>query len=175
MTVICLRERSSRTTSLKRSGTIGRSAMRHFLYLASYSSGSASCTRCPTAHVTTCGVGLEVALVLGERARERLGQVPPDGRLLGDDECLPHCGGVRVAAITRVQGQSTRPSERASALRAARTIALGTPKPPRGPEVVAAKTVVTTWPSASTIGPPELPDRTAPRSDVIERRTGPCP
>ena len=27
---------------------------------------------------------------------------------------------------------------------AARTIALGTPKPPRGPEVVAAKTVVTT-------------------------------
>jgi hypothetical protein len=54
MTVICLRERSSRTTSLKRSGTIGRSAMRHFLYLASYSSGSASCTRCPTAHVTTC-------------------------------------------------------------------------------------------------------------------------
>ena len=53
MTVICLRERSSRTTSLKRSGTIGRSAMRHFLYLASYSSGSASCTRCPTAHVTT--------------------------------------------------------------------------------------------------------------------------
>ena len=54
ITDICLRERSSRTTSLKRSGTIGRSAIRHFLYLASYSSGSASCTRCPTAQVTTC-------------------------------------------------------------------------------------------------------------------------
>ena len=53
ITVICLRERSSRTTSLKSSGTIGRSAMRHFLYLASYSSGSASCTRWPTAHVIT--------------------------------------------------------------------------------------------------------------------------
>ena len=53
MTDICLRERSSRTTSLKWSGTIGRSAMRHFLYLASYSSGSASWTRCPTAHVMT--------------------------------------------------------------------------------------------------------------------------
>ena len=53
MTVICLRERSSRTTSRNSSGTIGRSAMRHFLYFASYSSGSASWTRCPTAHVTT--------------------------------------------------------------------------------------------------------------------------
>src|SRR5580700_7609624 len=53
-TDICLRERSSRTSSLKRSGTIGRSAMRQLLYLASYASGSASCTRCPTAHVTTC-------------------------------------------------------------------------------------------------------------------------
>ena len=36
-----------------RPGTIGRSAMRHFLYLASYSSGSASWTRWPTAHVMT--------------------------------------------------------------------------------------------------------------------------
>ena len=59
--------------------------------------------------------------------------------------------------------------------RADRTIAFGTPKPPRGPDVVAANTVVTTWPSASTIGPPELPERTAPRSDVIDRRTGPWP
>jgi hypothetical protein len=53
ITVICLRERSSRTSSRKSSGMIGRSAIRHFLYLASYSSGSASCTRWPTAHVTT--------------------------------------------------------------------------------------------------------------------------
>jgi hypothetical protein len=53
MTPICLRERSSRTTSLKRSGTIGRSAIRQRLYFESYSSGSASCTRWPTAHVTT--------------------------------------------------------------------------------------------------------------------------
>ena len=54
MTLICFLERSSRTTSLNSSGTIGRSAMRHFLYFGSYSSGSASCTRCPTAHVITC-------------------------------------------------------------------------------------------------------------------------
>ena len=53
ITVICLRERSSRTTSLKRSGTIGRSAIFHFLNFGSYSSGSASCTRWPTAQVTT--------------------------------------------------------------------------------------------------------------------------
>ena len=46
-------KRSSRITSLKRSGTIGRSAMRHFFHSGLYSSGSASCTRCPTAHVTT--------------------------------------------------------------------------------------------------------------------------
>jgi hypothetical protein len=54
MTVICLRERSSRITRWKSSGTIGRSAIRHFLNFASYSSGSASCTRWPTAHVITC-------------------------------------------------------------------------------------------------------------------------
>ena len=54
MTDICLRERSSRTTSRNASGTIGRSAIRHFLNFGSYSSGSASCTRWPTAHVTTC-------------------------------------------------------------------------------------------------------------------------
>ena len=53
ITPICFFERSSRTTSLKRSGTIGRSAMRHFLYFGSYSSGSASWTRWPTAQVIT--------------------------------------------------------------------------------------------------------------------------
>ena len=57
----------------------------------------------------------------------------------------------------------------------ARTTAFGTPKPPRGPLVVAANTVATTAPWRSTIGPPELPERTAPRSDAIERRTGPRP
>ena len=74
-----------------------------------------------------------------------------------------------------MQGPVETPFDVCERSKASRAIALGTPKPPRGPEVVAAKTVVTTWPSASTIGPPELPDRTAPRSDVIERRTGPCP
>ena len=54
ITFICFFERSSRITSLKRSGTIGRSAIRHFLNRSSYSSGSASWTRCPTAHVRTC-------------------------------------------------------------------------------------------------------------------------
>ena len=51
ITPYCFLERSSRTTSLKSSGTIGRSAMRHFLNFGSYSSGSASCTRWPTAQV----------------------------------------------------------------------------------------------------------------------------
>ena len=44
-----------------------------------------------------------------------------------------------------------------------------------GPRVVAANTVVTTRPAPSTIGPPELPERTSPRSAVIERSTGPRP
>ena len=70
--------------------------------------------------------------------------------------------------LTRRQNERRAPAPE-------RTIELGTPKPPRGPLVVAAKIVVTTWPSLSTIGPPEFPDRTAPRSDVIERRTGPWP
>ena len=34
------------------------------------------------------GVGLEIALGLGEGARKRAGQVAADGRLLGDYECL---------------------------------------------------------------------------------------
>ena len=39
----------------------------------------------------------------------------------------------------------------------------------------AAKIVVTTRPAPSTTGPPELPWRTSPRSEVIARRTGPRP
>ena len=56
------------------------------------------------------------------------------------------------------------------------TIESGTPKPLLPPScTVAAKIVVTTRPRPSTIGPPELPERTRPRSEVIERRTGPRP
>jgi pimeloyl-ACP methyl ester carboxylesterase len=74
----------------------------------------------------------------------------------------------------RAQGPvSTGPFARPSA---SRTIESGTPKPLRPPsETDAAKMVVTTRPDASTIGPPELPERTSPRSDVIDRRTGPRP
>src|SRR3954454_18428685 len=82
--------------------------------------------------------------------------------------------GVRVASYP-AHGPVETPFEDRAFSSCARTIAFGTPKPPRGPEVVAAKTVVTTWPSASTIGPPELPERTAPRREVIERRSGPRP
>ena len=49
----CFFDLASRGTSLNSSGTIGRSAIRHFLNFSSYSSGSASWTRWPTAHVTT--------------------------------------------------------------------------------------------------------------------------
>src|SRR4051794_41569518 len=87
---------------------------------------------------------------------------------------------IRAGRVARwmdqpVQGPVEAPEDVRARSSAARTSAFGTPKPPRGPEVVAANTVVTTRPWESTIGPPELPERTAPRKDVIERRTGPCP
>ena len=53
-------------------------------------------------------------------------------------------------------------------------MSLGIPKPPLLPSR-AAKTVVVTAPSASTVGPPELPCRTSPRKLVIVRSIGPCP
>src|SRR5712691_4474525 len=49
----CFFDFASRGTSLNWSTTIGRSAIRHFFHFSSYSSGSASCTRWPTAHVIT--------------------------------------------------------------------------------------------------------------------------
>src|SRR6266511_1020431 len=50
----CFFALASRGTSLSPfGGTIGRSAMRHFFHFSSYSSGSASWTRWPTAHVIT--------------------------------------------------------------------------------------------------------------------------
>jgi hypothetical protein len=68
---------------------------------------------------------------------------------------------------------STDPRASASAERA---IESGTPNPLRPPsETVAAKIVVTTRPRPSTIGPPELPEITRPRNEVIDRRTGPRP
>ena len=42
-------------------------------------------------------------------------------------------------------------------------------------EVLGRDALATTRPPASTTGPPELPDRTRPRSDVIRRCTGPLP
>src|SRR6266540_8258 len=48
----CLPARSSFGISLKWCGRMGRSAKRHFLSFGSYSSGGASPTRWPTAHVT---------------------------------------------------------------------------------------------------------------------------
>jgi hypothetical protein len=50
----CFFALASRGTSLKPfGGTIGRSAIRHFFHFSSYSSGSASWTRWPTAQVIT--------------------------------------------------------------------------------------------------------------------------
>jgi hypothetical protein len=55
-------------------------------------------------------------------------------------------------------------------------IVAGTPKPVRARlETAAAKISVTTRPSSSTIGPPELPDRTRPRREVMRRSIGPRP
>src|SRR5690242_7274047 len=60
--------------------------------------------------------------------------------------------------------------------RAPRTTESGTPKPVcRVVPTLAAKTVAITRPAASTTGPPELPERTTPRNDVISRLTGPRP
>src|SRR5215210_7395643 len=80
MTVICLRERSSRTTRRKLSGTIGRSDIRHFLYFASYSSGSASCTRWPTAQVTMCSSdSREPSCLVNEPGSTPVRSRPTDG------------------------------------------------------------------------------------------------
>ena len=58
---------------------------------------------------------------------------------------------------------------------ASRTMVSGTPKPTSRLSVAAAKMVVSTRPRPSTAGPPELPERTRPRSDVILRGRGPRP
>ena len=113
MTVICLRERSSRTTSLKRSGTIGRSAMRHFLYLASYSSGSASCTRWPTAHVTTWVSDSRYPSCLANAPGSALVRSRPTDGFSAMTSVFP-IRGVRVARgwITPYRDQSRRPQRR---------------------------------------------------------------
>ena len=51
------------------------------------------------------GIGLQIALMLRERAREGLGQVPANGRLLGNDECLPHSR--REGSASRYMALST--------------------------------------------------------------------
>src|SRR5438270_7302570 len=79
-TLICLRERSSRTTSLKRSGTMGRSAIRQLLYFVSYASGSASCTRWPTAHVITfCGPSRKPSYFWNGPSSTRARSCPTEG------------------------------------------------------------------------------------------------
>ena len=79
-TDICLRERSSRTTSLNLSGTIGRSGIRQVLNFGSYSSGSASCTRWPTAHVTTwSGPSRKPSCFLNGPFRTRARSPPTEG------------------------------------------------------------------------------------------------
>ena len=79
-TDICLRERSSRTTSLNLSGTIGRSGIRQVLNFGSYSSGSASCTRWPTAHVTTwSGPSRKPSCFLNGPFRTRAKSPPTEG------------------------------------------------------------------------------------------------
>ena len=50
------------TTSFILSGIIGRVSISHFIYFLSYSSGSASVTRCPRAHVTTYSLPSRIPL-----------------------------------------------------------------------------------------------------------------
>ncbi len=66
----------------------------------------------------------------------------------------------------------TRSSARSTA---ERVIVAGIPKPVDLRLTDEAKIVVTTSPSPSTIGPPELPERTRPRTEVIRLWTGPLP
>ena len=166
-TDICFCERSSRTTSLKRSGTIGRSAIRHFLNLASYSSGSASCTRCPTAQVMTCsGPSRKPSRFFANGPGQDAREVAADGGLLGDDERLAHGGGSVAASgsSSRRRARSTRLPRAPRAARRARprwgrrSRRAGRRRPWR------AKPSPSTRPVASTSGPPELPERTRPRS-----------
>ena len=62
--------------------------MRHFLKRSSYSSGSTSSTRWPTAKVTIQSSFSQWRLGLLEPARERVDDVAGDGRLLGEDQGL---------------------------------------------------------------------------------------
>ena len=125
ITLNCFFERSSRTTRRNSSGTIGRSAIFHFLYLGSYSSGSASWTRCPTAQRDDVRVGLQIALVLLERARERPRQIAADGRLLGDDQRLAHGFAQGSSAAARARRDrpalAPRPARRARSRSARRS------------------------------------------------------
>ena len=76
---------ASRGRSRNSSGTIGRSAMRHFLNFSSYSSGSTSSTEMADGERDDVIVGLPVRLLVGERLGERVDDVAGDGRLLCDD------------------------------------------------------------------------------------------
>ena len=83
-TDICLRERSSRTTSLKRSGTIGRSAIRQLLYFGVVRVRFGELDEVPDSPCDHVVGTLEEALLLLERARQHARQVLPHGGLLGD-------------------------------------------------------------------------------------------
>src|SRR5688572_12992268 len=74
-----------------------------------------------------------------------------------------------------VQGPVSTAPPRAARVSAGWTISFGTANPPALPLVVAAKTVPRTRPAPSTIGAPELPLRTLPRSEEIWRLIGPRP
>ena len=172
MTVICLRERSSRTTSRKRVRHDRQVGHPPLLVLRVVLVGLGELHEVADRPRDDVAVGLEVALVLGERAGEHAREVAPHGGLLGDDERLGHWS----QTSGRLSGRRDlwRPASRAPA-RTCLTTEFGTPYPPRGPFVVAAKIVATTRPRPSTIGPPELPERTTPRSEAMRRCTGPRP
>ena len=70
-------------------GITGRCANDHLPRLTSYSSGSASSSRWPTADDSDVLVAFEVVAVAREAA-ERARDVGGDGRLLGDDEFFSH-------------------------------------------------------------------------------------
>ena len=152
--------------------------MRHFLYLASYSSGSASWTRWPTAHVTTCSGSATrgTPSCFCERPRAGRARGPPDGRLLGDDERLAH---------ERAQGSDARerqlsaqgPVDDRRRARPRATVAHDRVRARRSRRA-APRRASRRRPSSrrarapSTSGPPELPGRTraAQRRDRAAHR-----
>ena len=101
------------------------------------------------------GRRLQIALALGERARQDPGQVAAHGRLLGDDERLPHTVPEGSGWLIRRKDRSTPSRARPRASRARSRSARRSRR--AGRWWWRRRSSRRPVPAPSTIGPPELP------------------